>query len=108
LRPVGADLHGRLGERWLAVADPLLDMHPVGVDPEERLLPPTRAAEHQLERRVGDLERVAARLAALQLFEQRTHVALCELQPELGSLHPERRGTAEIARDDAAVVADRL
>src|SRR4029079_3214007 len=81
---------------------------PVGVDPEERLLPPTRAAEHQLERRVGDLERLAPRLAVLRLREQRTHVALGELEPELGGLHPERRGTAEIARDDAAVVADGL
>ena len=69
---------------------------------------PPRAAHQQLERGVGDLERVAARLALLQLGDDRRDRVVGEVDAELVGLHAQGRRAAQVARDHAAPVPDRL
>ena len=106
--PCVRDLHGRLGERRLVVADAFLDVHAVALDLEERLRPPAGAAHQQLERGFRDVERVAARLALLDLLDHGGDRRVVELEPELRRLHADRRAAAVVGGDDAAAVADRL
>ena len=105
-RALRSDLHGRLGERRLVVGDPLLHVHPVAVDVEERLRPTGRAAHQEVERRLGDIERVSCGLPPLDLIDRLRDRGVVERDTELVGLHADRRSAAVVRGDHATTVPD--
>ena len=102
-------LDGRLGgRRPVAVR---VDDHPPRLDLEElRTVSVDLLAQQQLERRVGRLERVAARLHLLDpLGDPGEHVAVAgQVVAELASLELDARASGHVRDEHAHVVAHRL